>query len=401
MTFMNKDIEMLVNGYTIGIDTTPMISTTTSSIKEQLPVNGIATTYANLAAKSTHFKELFLKFPNIVEYGFPSRAITDRLELKKKFSEILGCEPAYEEIDLKDSDSAETFAAKPGETVWNFPDGCVILSRNKTATVEFVTYPGNKLVLKLAEVWKSMTTNEAESTSGKVFMLMMNQNGPVFQALEKKLESEYIPENYTEEVLHSFERIKKELNSERPKGRIAIIQGEPGTGKTHLLKALVTDPGMQTLFVFVNPNDLVHLAGPSFLHALLAFIEEWGGKSITFLVEDADICLTPRDGFNMPIVSGVLNLGDGILGQLLDIRIIFTTNAKIEQFDAAITRAGRLSELLTVGPLDPEQASSIYKRLTGTEIAFTKKQTLAEVYQKAFDSERKEVQNKQKAKIGF
>ena len=70
-----------------------------------------------------------------------------------------------------------------------------------------------------------------------------------------------------------------------------------------------------------------------------------------------------RDKDNINSVQSLLNLGDGILGSLLDLRIVATTNAHELHLDEAISRPGRLSKMLEVGPLDIHTARSVFSRL--------------------------------------
>lgn len=239
--------------------------------------------------------------------------------------------------------------------------------------------------------------------SGSVHMLMTEGNGISFQTLPNNITTTLTRDNYTEEVLSGFDRVVADLSSDTPKGRIGIFDGLPGCGKTWLLRGLLTSV-KNTAFVFISPRDITALTEPSVLSALINFSIKQDGKSITFLVEDADECLAPRGADNMSAISAVLNLGDGILGQLLDIRLILTTNAKRHDFDAAITRPGRLSACVKVDKLPAEQCNAIYHRITDTLNIpgityeggvlnrfrsmpfFDKPMTLAEVYQKANDA---------------
>ncbi len=48
------------------------------------------------------------------------------------------------------------------------------------------------------------------------------------------------------------------------------------------------------------------------------------------IVEDADECLVQRGSDNMSTIASVLNISDGILGSILDVRVLATTNAEKE-----------------------------------------------------------------------
>ena len=121
---------------------------------------------------------------------------------------------------------------------------------------------------------------------------------------------------------------------------------------------------------------------------------------MVFIIEDADEVLAPRQGDNMSAVSVMLNLGDGILGKLLDVRIVATTNAHRQELDEAIMRPGRLSASVAVGPVPYEKAKAIFERLAPGKELKEKAYTLAEIYSKARD-EGWEPPKLDKRKMGF
>lgn len=167
--------------------------------------------------------------------------------------------------------------------------------------------------------------------------------------------------NYTPKVMEDYKYIVKDLQSEYPSGRISIMRGTPGTGKTHLIRALLLDVP-DAMHVLISPEMVTNLAGPELLPLLLSHRGGMTGP-INLILEDADKCLVSRDKENMSSIQSLLNLGDGILGSLLDLRIIATTNAKELHMEEALMRPGRLSKMLEVGPLDIQTAKGVFKRL--------------------------------------
>ncbi len=192
--------------------------------------------------------------------------------------------------------------------------------------------------------------------------------------------------NYSQNVLAAYDHVVEDLNSEAPCGRLVILAGEPGTGKTYLVRSLLGEVP-KAAFVVIPPHLVEELGSPEILPSLTAAKNEMDGP-IVMIIEDADQCLVPRragtkDG-NMNAISSLLNLGDGILGSVLDLRIIATTNAKEIEMDPAIKRPGRLCKYAHVGPLSPAEASQTLYRLTGKKTAQEESpMTLAEVYLKA------------------
>jgi len=191
--------------------------------------------------------------------------------------------------------------------------------------------------------------------------------------------SPLIRDNYHPEVIADVDHIIKSFQKDPPNGRIAILSGEPGTGKTHLIRGLLAE--MDCVFLIV-PADLVsELAKPAIVPLLLK-IKQDHDKPVVMIIEDGDICLVPRKNDNISITSALLNLSDGILGTLIDIKMIISTNAQIDNMDEAIMRPGRLCKYIHVGSLPYEQANRIYQRLNENQgiLEYRKLYTLAEVY---------------------
>jgi hypothetical protein len=167
--------------------------------------------------------------------------------------------------------------------------------------------------------------------------------------------------NYTPKVMEDYKFIIKDLQAESPSGRITIMRGAPGTGKTHLIRAMLLAVP-DAMFVLISPEIVIKLAGPELLPLLLAYRGNRAGP-IILVLEDADRCLVKRDKNNMNSIQSLLNLGDGILGSMLDLRIIATTNAHELHMEEALIRKGRLSKMLEVGPLDLVTAQKRFKSL--------------------------------------
>lgn len=173
------------------------------------------------------------------------------------------------------------------------------------------------------------------------------------------------------------------------------------THNTYLIRGLLNEIKNVTM-VIVPSNLVAGLAQPEVIPALTNLRSNSGSRPIVFLIEDADEVVSARDGMNMSAVSTVLNLGDGILGSLLDIRIVCTTNAHQLDLDKAIMRPGRLSASVNVGELSMEEAQAVLTRLSPGSVLEHKNigYTLAEVYSLARNNGW-EPATKDRAPIGF
>jgi hypothetical protein len=199
--------------------------------------------------------------------------------------------------------------------------------------------------------------------------------------------SALIKENYLPEVLEDIDYVAEAFGKTPPGGRICILNGEPGTGKTHLIRSFLTR--MDCVFLIIPTNLIDSLDKPQFLPLLLS-VKESHEKPIIMIIEDGDACLVPRKSDNISTIGSLLNLSDGILGAIIDIKMIISTNAEIKEIDHAILRPGRLCRNIHVGPLPYDRANKVYQRLINSSsenLEFRKFYTLAEVYDKVNNTE--------------
>lgn len=191
-------------------------------------------------------------------------------------------------------------------------------------------------------------------------------------------------DNYEAETVEGFYSIAAELQRDNPIGRLVILEGSPGSGKTFLVRGLIHEV-LDAIFVLVPPHLVDSLAGPQLVPMLVRARGMAGtNRPIVLVIEDADKALVPRDEGSLAAISALLNVSDGILGHALNIRVLCTTNATIDEIDSALLRPGRLSRHLHLGDLSPEKAKEVFMRLTNGEkgeLEFDKPTSLAQVYE--------------------
>ena len=232
---------------------------------------------------------------------------------------------------------------------------------------------------KIKEMTKDFLQHNPSSNS--VLALTNTPNGLALAALGE-FNQELITDNYSADVVKGYKHVTTCLSSKDPCGRLVLFQGAPGTGKSYMIRSLVSS--VDSTFIVVGSNMIADLSGPSILPILLGLSKQ-DGNPITFILEDADVALSDRKANGMTQLSGLLNLGDGLLGELLDIRIVATTNAGTLELDKAITRPGRLCQHVSFDVLSADDSNSLYSKLIGTPGTkkVRKPRTLAEVYRLA------------------
>ncbi len=280
-------------------------------------------------------------------------------------------------------------------------DDTIVALDTSNTTFSFSSYSLDpEIGRKILKVCKD--NSEKPKKQGYVFAIMRQNNG--LSLTRMGYAGSPLEElNYSKPVMEDYRYVVRDLKAPDPSGRIIILDGKPGTGKTYLVRSLLNEVP-DAMFVIVPPSLVSSLGGPELLPLLVSNRQSYMKTGPTILVlEDADSCLAPRAADNMGSISSILNLGDGIFGSLLDIRIIATTNAKCEDMDEAIMRPGRLSKRIEVGNLSYEEANAVFQRLLnnkselalptgeGRTIGFEsvkkgKLYTLADVYKLARDN---------------
>lgn len=203
-----------------------------------------------------------------------------------------------------------------------------------------------------------------------IYALVATMGQLQIESLGRVVGLPFEPMNYRPDVAEQFERVAAELEADEPSGRLVLLDGATGLGKTYFIRSLVYRCE-DCKFVVITPDALQRLSDPQFLPVLL---EEGGGrgnKNLVLVVEDGDFMVRERGadalGAQLNAVSALLNMSDGLLGHALDLRIIATTNTPTDKLDDAIVRRGRMLAHLKFYPLPPEQVRQNLRRLIGDE----------------------------------
>lgn len=256
-----------------------------------------------------------------------------------------------------------------------------LYKNDETVTITWATFD-EELNKKFQGLFKDKILPKI--SAGRVYTLTKTSDGLDLVSLGKA-SNELERGNYEDRVLADYDHVISDFKSTDPCGRLVLLNGPPGTGKTYLIKGLLSSV-QNALFILVPPNLVGQFSNPEFIPSLLDLKNHQSGKRgpTIMLIEDADDILVPRGGDNMDSISGCLNLTDGIMGHLIDLRIVASTNAKKRTIDDALLRPGRMCKQIEVGHLSNKTALSVFKRLTGRDVEFDQRNyTLAEVYAKA------------------
>lgn len=219
---------------------------------------------------------------------------------------------------------------------------------------------------------------------GTVHMLAYEQQsyylvelGEVYSPLERG--------NYSPSVLEQYDRVIEDLESTVPAGRLTLLNGAPGTGKSFLIRGLVSQ--VRGLYIYIPASVSGTITGPDIIPLIMR--EKDKNIPIILLMEDADSSLATRQLDNVSRLSDLLNMSDGILGDMADLRVIATTNSRKDDIDKAVVRDGRMNEYIQLESLEVSHAHQIFLKLvpgkTLQEVTqlFNQKTTLANLYREA------------------
>jgi hypothetical protein len=268
----------------------------------------------------------------------------------------------------------------------------------KNCVFQFVTNNASKRHIFI-ELCKKYLEKESDQ-QGAVNMLVQGPSG-LYLSTIGIAGVPFNTDNYNDNIIDQFRKSVSDLKDNNPFGRITILSGLPGSGKTFCVRALLHECD-NVCFIFIPSYMVSNLSAPSLVPLLAEQAED--GKPIVLIIEDADSCLVKRGTDNFSEVSTLLNLGDGILGSLLDIRIVCTTNAKSLDIDPALKRSGRLSQLIEINKLCEEKARKLLNKLNPeSKFDIQEDTTLADIYAAAKESFSNggNDSNQKKNKVGF
>lgn len=198
-----------------------------------------------------------------------------------------------------------------------------------------------------------------------------------------------IEKNYNDDFKPVCDDIFNFLTSTDRKSGLIILNGEPGTGKTYFIRYLINCCPKD--YIIIPPSIAPRLSSPEFINFML------NHEDCIFILEDCETVIRSRSSNDFTnAVSSILNMSDGLMSDIMNVKIICTFNADINTIDEAILRKGRCFANYEFKKLDKEKVKVMLNE-QGIELDEYEDMTLADIYN--YDC--KNVESSGKKKIGF
>lgn len=194
-------------------------------------------------------------------------------------------------------------------------------------------------------------------------------NGPRIQPTSfDKIPFETIKDNYIPEIQEHYAEMLSTI--ETSNSGLVLLHGSPGTGKSYLLRAMLSDIQGRTGIICSPPLSFLTDLGQ------IGQVLSTERKSIIILEDVGDILLEDGPSQYANITANLLNITEGLFSFMSDVVFVLTFNYEINKINPALQRPGRCLGRFEINALPHDHA----QRLVGFNIPMGD-YTLAEVYQ--------------------
>lgn len=331
-----------------------------------------------------------------IEYSKPELRIDDaKLEFKyiaDLFSDVkLVRKTLWRDLDDVDEneDTTEELDITSGGNIIIAADRRVVFIDYKNIVVYYKYNEDIEEIYKLADmIHDRLPREEVEKKESKVGVMKSCPDGYYVELCNIKKVTVNIDECYNDDFKPVYNDVVRFL-SDKASG-LVLFHGKAGTGKTQCIRHLInTCPGK---YIIIPNGVATHLGEPD----LMSFVTS--NKNSIFILEDCEQLLEDREEnpFNNAI-SNILNMADGLLSDIVNIKFICTFNASIVKIEKALLRKGRCAAKYEFKELDSEKVAVLNDKYD-LKLPEVRDLTLAEIFNADKTDYAEEVKPK---KIGF
>lgn len=245
--------------------------------------------------------------------------------------------------------------------------------------------------MDLYRLYIKSITKEAPPEQRKKISLILTKPGGGYTLMDSDIKQMKvnIDKHYNDDFKKADKTIKNFIEEEDTSG-LVILNGVKGTGKTTYIRHLINSSSRR--FVYLTKEMASALTDPSFI----AFLTEL--KGCVLVIEDCENLVSARNQGNQSTgISNLLNMCDGLLSDVFNIKIIATFNEDIRKVDSALLRKGRLIYRYEFSELDVEKTNALFKSLKIDHVS-DKAMTLADIFNFEHDNGS---EGQEKRRIGF
>jgi len=178
-----------------------------------------------------------------------------------------------------------------------------------------------------------------------------------------------IAHNYSPDVVTKTRALIEELRTS--KHGLVIVNGPVGTGKTWLIRSILSEVKDRRGLICTPPLRFLEEAGA--LNKAITNFE----RPLVILEDLGDMATKEAVTFHINQMSNLLNLTDGLLSMLSEAVFILTFNYSVGEISEALTRPGRCLGHIEIGEVSRAQA----EERTGVRPLNHSSYSLAEVYE--------------------
>jgi hypothetical protein len=264
------------------------------------------------------------------------------------------------------------------QTIWEIT--------SNTVQITFVDDYAEKDTNNFKAIVDKIPLKQKES-SKRAIQLVASDNG-YFYTIQSDIKDTTI--NLVENYNDGFEKVHEDiLKFVEEKGTgLALLYGTRGSGKSSYLRHIISNTNKK--YLLVTNAIAAHLAEPDFISFLLS------QRDSIFILEDCEQILAERENNIFGgAIANILNMSDGLLSDIFNIKFICTFNTNIDKIDKALLRKGRCKINYEFKELAADKVEKLAKKLK-INISEYKAMTLADIYNFS-----EEVKEKKTKKIGF
>lgn len=267
---------------------------------------------------------------------------------------------------------------------------CVIdsFTRLNGARIYFDNYDLAEKLIKQTYTMRYLTKTPIKSNLEKIYLVQ--QSSGKFDLYESKIRhmDVDIKRHYNDDFQVYDQKIRQFLNEDSTTG-LVILNGLKGTGKTTYIRNLITT--IDKKFIYLTKEMAEQIANPAFIQ----FLSTITGSVL--IIEDCENLVKSRSTNVNSGISNLLNMCDGLLSDVFNIKIIVTFNEDIQKIDSALLRKGRLRCRYEFDKLTTEKSNKLLKQLK-KNVTTDEPLALCDIFNYGEDNGAKETS---KTKLGF